>query len=246
VLFAAGAGAVPFFHRGSAGAGVAASTLAPAAQAIPRSKAVAHVGRARQNSKAVSTNPPRETMSSTPVQSQQSAPMNQSIPSVTSDMFGALNVHPISIRPAAVAQAASVSSSDAGSVFSDENINALLGNTSSSNNAVLSDDVVLPSPVDNQNARFAVGAQVKQPELLSRVLPQYPPAARQLRVEGDVIVNFVVDESGNVSDMNIVSGPMMLRQAALNALRSWKYKPPQLNGQLKAVKMQVTIRFHLP
>ena len=56
----------------------------------------------------------------------------------------------------------------------------------------------------------------------------------------------VVEESGNVSDINIVSGPMMVRQAALKALRSWKYKPAQLNGQPTAVKMQVTIRFRLP
>jgi protein TonB len=64
-------------------------------------------------------------------------------------------------------------------------------------------------------------------------------------VEGDVVVNFVVEESGNVSHLNIVSGPMMLRQAAISALRTWKYKPAQLDGQPVAVKMQVTFRFHL-
>jgi protein TonB len=56
----------------------------------------------------------------------------------------------------------------------------------------------------------------------------------------------VVEKSGNVSDMEIVSGPTMLRQAALDALRNWKYKPFQLAGQPRAVKVQVTIGFHLP
>jgi general secretion pathway protein A len=240
VLVAAGVGGVPFFHRESLGEGVVDSTLAPAAQAIPRSNPVAHVDPASKNFKTVSTNPPKDTVTSVRSQPQQSAPMKQSIPSVTSDMFEALNAHPVSTPPAAAAQRATASSSDAGIVFSDENINAPLGITPSS------DDVVLPSPVYKQDLPFSVGGQVKQPELLSSVLPEYPPVARQWRVEGDVVVNFVVEESGNVSDINIVSGPMMVRQAALKALRSWKYKPAQLNGQPTAVKMQVTIRFRLP
>jgi protein TonB len=60
------------------------------------------------------------------------------------------------------------------------------------------------------------------------------------------VVNFVVEETGNVSEMTIVSGPELLRQAALDALRRWKYKPSQLAWQPIAVKTQATIRFHLP
>jgi general secretion pathway protein A len=241
VLFAVGVGGVPFFYHASVGVGAVDSTQASEAQAVPKSNVVVHVDPASQNFKTVSTNPPEDTMPSVRTQHQQSGPMKQSIPSVTSDLFGALNTHPAIPRTAAAAQTAGASTSDAGLVFSDENINALLGITSSSD-----DDVVLPSPVYNQDGAFAVGGQVKQPELLSAVPPQYPPIARQWRVEGDVVVNFVVEENGNVSDMNIVSGPMMLREAALNALRSWKYKPSQLDGQPRAVKTQVTIRFHLP
>jgi protein TonB len=242
LLFAAGVGGVLFFHRESLGDGVVGSTLAPGLQAITRSNPVAHVDPKIKNFKTVSTDPPKETTPSPSVRSQreQSAPTKQSIPSVTSDMFEALSAHPVSTRPAATAQAATASSSDAGIVFSDENSNAPLGITSSS------DDVVPPSPAYKQDLPFSVGGQVKQPELLSSVLPEYPPVARQWRVEGDVIVNFVVEESGNVSDIEVVSGPMMVRQAALKALRSWKYKPAQLNGQPTAVKMQVTIRFRLP
>jgi protein TonB len=115
----------------------------------------------------------------------------------------------------------------------------------------------------NQDGLFSGGAQANQPELLYSVhgdvvlaaklatdfrqrrggLPQYPRVARQRGVAGDVVVNFVVEKSGNVSDLNIVSGPMLLRQAAISALRGWKYKPAQLDGQPIAVKMQATIRF---
>jgi general secretion pathway protein A len=239
VLFVAGVGGVPFFHHGSGGDGVLDSTLAPAAQASPTSNSVVHADSAGEKFKTVSTNPPNDTTPSAPGRLQQSALMQRSIPSVTPDIFGALNAHPVSTRPAAEAQTASASSSDAGLVFPDENINAPFGTTSS-------DDGVLPSSAYDQEGLFSVDGQMKQLELLSRVAPQYPPVAKRKRVEGDVVVNFVVKENGNVSEMNIVSGPELLRQAALDALHRWKYKPCQLAGQPIAVKTQATIRFHLP
>jgi general secretion pathway protein A len=232
VLFVAGVGGVRFLHYKSAGDGVVDSTLA-SGRASLRSNPVAHVD-------LPSKNPSDDTTPSFRAQRQHSAPTKQSIPSVTPDMFGALNAHPVSSRPAAAAQAATVSSSDAGVVSLDENISALLGITSFSN------EVARSSPPFNQDDPSSVGSQLMQPELLSKVLPLYPPAARQLRLKGDVIVNFVVQESGNVSDLHVVSGPIMLRQAALDALRSWKYKPSKLDGQAIATKMQVTISFRLP
>ena len=239
VLFVAGVGGVPFFHHGSGGEGVLDSTLAPAALASPTSNSVVHADSAGEKFKTVSTNPPIDTTPSAPGRLQQSALMQRSIPSVTPDIFGGLNAHPVSIRPAAEAQTASASSSDAGLVFLDENINAPFGTTSS-------DDGVLPSSAYDQEGLFSVDGQMKQLELLSRVAPQYPPVAKRKRLEGDVVVNFVVQENGNVSEMNVVSGPELLRQAALDALHRWKYKPSQLAGQPIAVKTQATIRFHLP
>jgi protein TonB len=71
----------------------------------------------------------------------------------------------------------------------------------------------------------------------------YPIGARQSGVEGDVVVKTTIDKSGNVVGMKIVSGPMLLRQAALDALHRWKYEPSKLNGQPVAVELQVTIKF---
>ena len=215
VLLVAGVGGVPSFHHESVGDGV-----------------VVRVDPASKNFKTASTNPPKDTIPSVRAERQQSAPMNHSIPSVTSDTFRGRNARPVSTHPAAEAQVATASSSDAELVFSGENINELLGITSSFDS---SDDLVLPSPTYNSDRLFSVAQQVKQHELLSRIPPQYLLVARRGRVEGDVVVNFVVEESGNVSDRNIVSGPMMLRKAALNALRSWNYKPSQLAGQPVAV-----------
>ena len=80
--------------------------------------------------------------------------------------------------------------------------------------------------------------------MISSVLPKYPSIARQAGVEGNVVVDTVVDKTGNVASMKVVSGPLMLRQPALDALRQWKYEPSKLNGQPISVEMIVSIQFH--
>jgi periplasmic protein TonB len=55
----------------------------------------------------------------------------------------------------------------------------------------------------------------------------------------------LVDQSGKVAHMEVVSGPPILRQAAVDALRSWRYEPSQLDGQSVSVELLVTLKFHL-
>jgi periplasmic protein TonB len=90
-----------------------------------------------------------------------------------------------------------------------------------------------------------VGGQVKEPRLVSVVKPVYPAIARQSRVEGDVVVDTEIDATGKVMRMKVLSGPPLLHQAAMNALRNWKYEPAMLDGQAMAVQIRVTIRFLL-
>ena len=58
------------------------------------------------------------------------------------------------------------------------------------------------------------------------------------------MVEASVDQSGNVVATKVISGPPMLRQAAVDALRRWKYQPAMLNGEPVAVQITVTIQFH--
>ncbi len=58
-------------------------------------------------------------------------------------------------------------------------------------------------------------------------------------------IDAILDEQGNVIDMKVVSGPPLLYQAALDALKQWKYEPVYLNDQAIAVEMIVTITFQL-
>ncbi|HXZ18623.1 MAG TPA: energy transducer TonB [Candidatus Acidoferrales bacterium] len=90
-----------------------------------------------------------------------------------------------------------------------------------------------------------VGGRVKPPRKIYGPLPEYPVLARQARVEGNVIVDAVIDTSGNVIEAKVISGPPLLMQAALDAVRQWKFEPTYLNDQPVPVRLLVTVEFSL-
>jgi protein TonB len=90
-----------------------------------------------------------------------------------------------------------------------------------------------------------VGGRVREPELIKRVEPNYPELARQTHLSGVVLIDAVIDESGNVVEMKVVSGHPLLLQAAMNAVRQWKYKPTYLNDMAVPVQLIVTVTFRL-
>jgi TonB family protein len=89
------------------------------------------------------------------------------------------------------------------------------------------------------------GGKIEQPRLISSVSPAYPPFAKSLRLQGDVTLDTLIDTSGRVTTMKLVSGPVLLQQAAMDALRQWKYEPARLNSQPVPMHLSVTIRFRL-
>jgi len=89
------------------------------------------------------------------------------------------------------------------------------------------------------------GGQVVRPRLTSSVKPDYPPLARLQRVEGDVVIQAEISATGSVGLLKVVSGPALLQQAAMEALRKWKYEPARLNDQPIALQVLVTIRFRI-
>ena len=82
--------------------------------------------------------------------------------------------------------------------------------------------------------------------LLQRVEPQYPDAARVQNIQGTVVLEAHIDRAGNVQDVQMVSGPPLLAQAAIDAVKQWKFKPHRVNGSPVEMQTRITLNFHLP
>jgi len=90
-----------------------------------------------------------------------------------------------------------------------------------------------------------VGGDVKLAKLIFSVPPKYPTLAKSQHVSGNVLVDALIDASGHVTTMKVVSGPAVLHQAAMDALKQWRYVPASLDGNPVAMHLAVTIQFHL-
>ena len=94
-------------------------------------------------------------------------------------------------------------------------------------------------------ASVAVGGEVTQARLVSTVPPEYPLLARAQHVSGGVTIDALVDANGRVTKMKVLSGPTLLEQAAMDALRQWRYEPAMLDGKAVPMHLTVTIQFRL-
>lgn len=82
--------------------------------------------------------------------------------------------------------------------------------------------------------------------LMHKVQPVYPPEARRMHVQGSVVIDATVTAQGQVDDLKLVSGDPLLAQAAMDAVRRWRYTPYSLNGQPIAKETRITISFIAP
>jgi protein TonB len=90
-----------------------------------------------------------------------------------------------------------------------------------------------------------VGGQIREPRRVFSVAPIYPGLARQARVQGTVVIQAVIGVDGAVRDTEIINSVPLLDQAALDAVRQWRYAPTLLNGEPVPVIMTVSVRFTL-
>jgi TonB family protein len=88
-----------------------------------------------------------------------------------------------------------------------------------------------------------VGGSIGVPTKIKDVRPEYPADARAAGVQGVVILEAVIDETGAVSSARVLRSIPMLDQAALDAVRQWQFTPTLLNGVPVSVMMTVTINF---
>ncbi len=100
----------------------------------------------------------------------------------------------------------------------------------------------LPSKINAAGA-VRVGGKIKAPTKIKDVRPEYPPVAQQARVSGMVIIEARIGPDGSVEDANVLRSIPLLDQAALDAVRQWRFTPTLLNGVPTAVLMTVTVNF---
>jgi protein TonB len=104
------------------------------------------------------------------------------------------------------------------------------------------DDVL--EPVDA--APIFLRPDMEAPVLVHRVDPNYPDVAIKTKVQGVVILEAIIDTSGQVVDGRVLRDiGMGCGQAALQAVRQWRYRPATLNGRAVSVYLTVTVRFEL-
>jgi len=94
-------------------------------------------------------------------------------------------------------------------------------------------------------ARINVSTGVMQGRLLTPIHPVYPAIARAAHVEGAVVVEAVISRMGTIESLHVVSGPPMLQNAALEAIRVARYQPYRLNGEPTEVQTTITVNFRL-
>lgn len=117
-------------------------------------------------------------------------------------------------------------------------LGGIIGGTGSASAAVPP-----PPPPPATKRIVRIGGNLKPPKQIYYEAPVYPAVAKEVRIQGTVIIDAVMDEHGNVVQARAVSGPPLLIPAALQTVLKWKYEPTYLNGEPVSVEMHLEVHF---
>ncbi|MGA3070944.1 MAG: TonB family protein [Terracidiphilus sp.] len=101
--------------------------------------------------------------------------------------------------------------------------------------------VVRPEP----RGRMRVSSGVEDALLIRKILPVYPAIGQAAHVEGTVVLEASISKSGTIENLRVASGPPILRQAALDAVQNWRYRPYLLDGEPVEVETTINVIFTL-
>src|SRR5438105_2809026 len=91
--------------------------------------------------------------------------------------------------------------------------------------------------------RVRVNAGVLRPT--KSMAPRYPEDARRAHVTGSVVMAVTIGKDGRIEKLQLISGHPMLSQAAMDAVRQWRYKPLTVHGEAVEVETEITVNFIL-
>lgn len=102
-----------------------------------------------------------------------------------------------------------------------------------------------PAPPPKPTAPLRVGGNVMAAKEIYAPAPQYPQIAKMAHVSGTVVLHAVIAEDGTIQSLTFISGPALLRAAAMDTVRTWRYQPTQLDGQPTKVDTTISVVFTL-
>jgi len=102
-----------------------------------------------------------------------------------------------------------------------------------------------PPPKPAASGPVRVGGNVMAAKVIDRRAPEYPAIARAAHVQGTIVLHAIISKEGNVEDVQYISGPPLLMKAAMDAVKEWRYRPTQLNGEPVEVDTTVQVVFTL-
>jgi protein TonB len=102
-----------------------------------------------------------------------------------------------------------------------------------------------PPPKVATPQKLKVSSGVVEGLKLNAPSPTYPQMARIAHIQGDVVLQATISKNGTVENLHAISGHPILIQAALDAVRQWKYKPYVLNGEPVEVETTIKVQFHM-
>jgi TonB family protein len=103
----------------------------------------------------------------------------------------------------------------------------------------------MTTPASAMPQRIRVGGQVQASNLIKKVVPLYPPLAKQAGISGTVRFTVVIGKDGSVLSLQLVDGHPLLAQSAQDAVQQWQYRPTLLNGSPVEIITQVDVNFTL-
>jgi TonB family protein len=136
-------------------------------------------------------------------------------------------------KPVAVDQTIAPPPLQVASAAGDKTIAGLVGNTA------------LPMPKSAAEV-LKVSQGITDGMIVKRVRPIYPAQAMQMHKEGTVLLSAIIGKNGSISNTKLIKGDPILFQAALAAVKQWRYKPYTLNGQPIDVQTEISVNFKLP
>ena len=132
---------------------------------------------------------------------------------------------------------------DAPIIYSNNDVDAL--DTQDSNLIDILGNATPPLPKPAPPQRIRIGGNVEAGARVNSVTPKYPTIAIITRTSGTVVLHALIAKDGTIEQLEYVSGPPMLVESAMDAVKQWRYKPYLLNGDPVEVETTINVDFTL-